>query len=434
MDEVSHRRVLAIAVPILLSNLTVPLLGLVDTAVMGRLGEAAPLAAVALGAMLLMTAFWLFGFLRMGVTGLAAQAIGRADLDESAALLARGVVFGAGAGVVLIALKTPLIGLSLWAAPASGAVEILTGEYMGIRVWAAPATIGLYAINGWLIAAEKTRALLVVQLVTTLTNAGLDVVFVAGLDAGVAGVAWASVIAEWLGVGLGLWLCRAPLIRAAGLARSILFDAQVWRALAVVNGDILIRSLLLQLMFLGFTFLGATIGETTLAANQVLMQFLMISAFALDALAHAMESLVGQALGARDRAKLRRAAVVGGLWSLGASLAITLGFAIFGRGLIEFLTTAPDVRAVAYAALPFAVIIPVFGAPAFLLDGIFIGATQTRDMRNMMAISAVLSGLCAWALIGPFGNTGLWIALTVWFVLRGITLALVYPRLERRAV
>lgn len=433
MDDVTHRRVLSIALPILLSNLTVPLLGLVDTAVVGRLGEAAPLAAVALGAMLLTTAFWLFGFLRMGITGLVAQAIGRADQVEAAALLARGLLFAAGAGVVVIALQGPLIGLSLWAAPGSDAVETLAADYMGLRVWAAPATIGLYAINGWLIASEKTRALLVIQVVTTVTNAVLDVVFVAGLDAGVVGVAWASLIAEWLGVALGLWLCRAPLIRAAGVARAVLFDAAIWRVLAVVNGDILIRSLLLQVIFLSFTFLGAGIDETTLAANQVLMQFLMISSFALDALAHAMESLVGQALGARDRRKLRQAVVLGGVWSLGAALVITLGFGMFGHALIDMLTTAPDVRAVAYAALPFAVLMPIFGAPAFLLDGIFIGATQTRDMRNMMALSAGLYGLCAWALSGPFGNTGLWIALTVGFVARGVTLGFVYPKLERRA-
>jgi len=254
---------------------------------------------------------------------------------------------------------------------------------------------------------------------------------VLGLGWGVEGVARATVIAEWGGLALGLWFCRDAFALPAWRDRARVFDPVRLRVMAAVNTDILLRSLMLQAIFVSFLFLGAGFGDVTLAANQVLMQFLNVTAHALDGFAFAAEALVGQAYGARRLAVLRRGAVLTSLWALAVCVGIASVYALSGGAVIDLMTTAPEVRAEARVFLPYAVAAPLMGLAPFMLDGVFIGATRTRDMRNMMALSLLFYGLAVAVLVPALGNHGLWAALLFSFVMRGVTLGLRYPALER---
>jgi len=426
-----HRRVLAIALPIVLSNATVPILGAVDTGVVGQLGEAAPIGAVGIGAIILTAFYWVFGFLRMGTTGLTSQAHGAGNGPEVAALLSRALIVAGAAGLGLIALQAPLFGLGFLVSPASDEVEELARAYMGIRIWSAPAAIAIYGITGWLIAQERTRAVLVIQVWMNGLNVLLDLWFVLGLGWGIEGVAIATFLAEWSGAVLGLWFCRAAFRGPDWRDGARVFDAVRVRRMISVNTDILIRSVLLQAIFVSFLFWGAGLGDVTLAANQVLLQFLHITAYGLDGFAFAAEAIVGQAVGARALAVLRRGAWLASLWAFAICLALALTFALAGGAIIDLMTTAPEVRIAARDDLVWMALAPVVGLAPWMLDGIFIGATRTRDMRNMMALSAAGYFAMAPLLVGWLGNDGLWVALLLSFTLRGITLGLRYPALER---
>lgn len=422
----THRRVLKIALPIVAANVTVPLLGLVDTAVVGQLGQAVPIGAVGLGAIILAIFYWMFGFLRMGTTGLTAQAHGAGDASEAGAILKRGLLIAGAAGLALIALQGPIFWAALSIAPASDAIEDLAHQYLSIRIWGAPATIGAYALTGWLIALERTRAVLMIQLLTNGVNIALDIWFVLGLGWGVPGVAFATVIAEWSGLALGLWVCRAGLV-ATG---ARIFDAVRLRRMASVNGHIMVRSILLQGCFTAFLFLSSGRGDLVIASNQILLQFLELMAYLLDGFAFAAETLVGQAYGARQRAALGRAVRLTFEWGVAGALAMGLVFAIAGPAIIDVMTTAPDVRAEARAYLPWIVAAPVLGIAAWMFDGIYIGATLTREMVQTAALSAAVFVLATWGLWG-LGNHGLWAALMIFNITRGASQALLYPRIPR---
>ncbi|MDO5630750.1 MAG: MATE family efflux transporter [Paracoccus sp. (in: a-proteobacteria)] len=426
----THRRVLAIALPIVVSNATVPLLGLVDTGVIGQLGQAAPIGAVGLGAVILTTFYWVFGFLRMGTTGLIAQSHGAGAAAETGAHLARALAIGLGAGLAFILLQMPLFWAVFRIAPASPEVEVLARDYLAIRIWGAPATIALYAITGWLIAVERTRAVLGLQLLQNGLNVVLDLWFVLGLGYGVGGVAAATLIAEWSGLLLGLWLAR-PMLR--GVVSRGLFAASHMARLMQVNGNIMIRSVLLQISFTSFMFLSAGQGELALATNQVLLQFLAITAYALDGFAFAAESLVGQAVGARQPGRVRRASVITAQWGAGGALMLSGVFLLAGPWTIDLLTTAPDVRQSARAFLPWLAIAPLIGVGSWMLDGIFIGATLTREMRAAMVQSVAVYALALILLPAVFGHHGLWAALMVLNLTRALTMARYYPRAEAAA-
>lgn len=430
---ITHARVLHIAVPIVLSNATVPILGAVDTGVVGQMGLAAPIGAVGIGAFILSAIYWIFGFLRMGTVGLTSQAAGAGDRSEVAALLTRALLIGLGAGAAVIVLQLPLFWLAFQQAPASAEVEALATDYMRIRVWSAPAAIAIYGITGWLIAQERTRAVLAIQLWMNGLNILLDLWFVLGLDWGVNGVAVATFLAEWSGAALGLWFCRGAFAVPDWRNWAQVFDRERLMHMLSVNSDILVRSLLLEAIFLSFLFVGSGFGDVTLAANQVLLQFLMITAYAMDGFAFAAEALVGQAMGARARAVLRRAAAVTSFWGLVTVLALALVFAVTGRWIIDLMATSEAVRATARVYLPYMVAAPPVGWASWMLDGIFIGATRTRDMRNMMAVSFAVYCLALLVLLPTMGNHGLWLALLVSFVARGVTLGLRYPALEALA-
>ena len=428
---ITHSRVLTIAFPIVISNASVPILGAVDTGVIGQLGLAAPIGAVGIGAIILGALYWIFGFLRMGTVGLTSQALGAKDHSEVAALFFRVTGIGLIAGVGFIALQWPLFAAAFWVSPASGEVETLAREYMSIRVWSAPAAIAIYGLSGWLIAQERTGAVLAIQLLMNLGNIILDVWFVLGLGLGVEGVAIATLIAEWFGLALGLYLCRSVFIGFAWTLWPQIIDQSRLVRMTQVNADILIRSVLLQVGFLSFLFFGADLGDVTLAANQVLLQFVYMASHGMDGFVFAAEALVGQAVGARALADLRRAALITAVWTFSAGVIIALAVWFFGPFFIDLMAKDENVQAAARLYIPHVALVPILGAMAWILDGVFIGATRTADMRNMMIISFV--GYCIFILLllPLFGNNGLWMAMNGFFILRGLTLAFRYPALER---
>lgn len=428
--QITHRRVLAIALPIVLSNATVPILGVVDTGVVGQLGDPVPIGAVGIGAIVLSAIYWMFGFLRMGTVGLTSQALGAEDQGEADALLSRALMIGLGGGVALILLQSLIFTAAFKVSPASEEVESLARQYMAIRIWSAPAAIAIYGITGWLIAAERTRAVLVLQVWMNGLNVGLDFLFVLGLGWGVPGVAVATFIAEWSGFAVGLWFCRDAFARPFWRQWERVLDRARLVRMAAVNSDILLRSFLLETIFVSFLFFGADFGDVPLAANQILLQFLHVTAYALDGFAFSAETLVGNAIGRRDRYRVRRAALLTSGWGGGIVVVFAVFVALTGAWFIDLMTTAPDVRLVAKEHLHWMVAAPVLGLAAWMLDGIFIGATRTADMRNMMAISAVIYFVAVWTLVPAFGNHGLWMALLISFVARGVTLGLRYPALE----
>ncbi|MDA7964955.1 MATE family efflux transporter [Ruegeria sp.] len=427
---ITHRRVLKIALPIVLSNATVPILGLVDTGVVGQMGQAAPIGAVGMGAVILTAIYWIFGFLRMGTTGLVAQARGAGDTAETGALLMRGLLLGGTAGLIFIIAQVGLFWGAFALSPASPEVEALTRDYLQIRIWGAPATIALYAITGWLIAIERTRGIFLLQIWMNGLNILLDLWFVLGLGWGVEGVAIATLIAEWSGLALGLWLCRAAFTGNQWRDWPRIFDGARLRRMMQVNGDIMVRSVLLTGAFTTFLFVGSDLGDVNLAANQVLVQFLEITASALDGIAFSAEALVGGAVGAGNRERVRRASVITMQWGVGGALVLGLVFFLAGPALIDVMTTSPEVRAAARDFLFWAALAPVIGVASWMFDGIYIGATWTRAMRNAMIQSVAIYVVALFLLVPAFGNHGLWAALMVLNIARALTMGWRYPRLE----
>jgi multidrug resistance protein, MATE family len=427
----THRAVLAIAVPVMISNVSTPLIGIVDTAIVGRYPNPVYIGAVAVGSLIFTFAFWAFGFLRMGTTGLTAQALGARDDDELAAGLGRSLLIAVLAGAALILLQWPIRESAFALLGASPDVEHFARGYFDVRIWAAPATLANYALLGWFIGLGRTDIGLALQLILNLTNMALDMFFVLGLGWDVRGVAFGTLLAEYTAAGAGLIIATRHL-KHIGVRPSlprILAPAQFKRTFAV-NGDIMIRSLALISVFVWFTSQGARQGDVILAANSILLQFIAASAFFLDGLAFAAEALVGRAVGAAQRAGLTAAARITTLWAAGVAVLLFLVVTVFGRYFIDVLTVDAAARAAARVYLPWAAAAPLLGVWAFQLDGIFIGATRTADMRNAMLVSLVIF-LGAWWLLTPLGNLGLWAAFYVHYVARTGSLFYYYPALVR---
>ena len=429
-NKITHQRVLTIAVPILISNSTIPILGAVDTAVIGQLGDPSALGAVGIGAIIITAIYWIFGFLRMGTVGLTSQAFGAKDNAEVDAMLGRCLIIGFVAGLIIILVHSIIFKFALYMSPASPEVEGFASSYMGIRIYSAPAAISLFGITGWLIALERTKSILIIQLLMNSLNVFLDILFVSYFEWEIEGVAYASLIAEWSGLIAGLYFCRDRLI-----AKGFFYLPRVFNKIRLVNmisinSDILFRSLLLEIAIISFLFIGSDFGDVALASNHILIQFLHIVSYALDGFAYAAETLVGQSVGARNRKSFRRAAILTTAWAGAMAIVFVLIFWCFGGSLIDIMTVSPDVRAETRLYLRFLAILPLIGLFAYMLDGIFIGATRTRDMRNMMFISFVGYLIVLVLFVPSLGNNGLWLGLIVLYILRAVTLAFKYPALE----
>ena len=430
--EYWNRKTWVLAGPVILSNISVPLLGAVDTAVVGHLPGPHYLGGVAVGALIFSVIYGGCNFLRMGTTGLTAQSLGARDSDQVRSWLARAGLLAFAVGILLIALQGPVIWAALKIVNPSAQVAPLTDGYFSIRIWGAPFALLNFALLGWFFGIQNTRAALATQVIMNGVNIVLDLWFVWGLGWGVEGVAWATLISEVSAVGLGLWLVARNLERLGGQWRlKRILDVTRLARMVKVNSDIFIRSICLQAAFVLVTSIGARMGDLMLAVNAILLNFQILSSYALDGFANAAEALAGEAVGARNRDHFHQAVKASSLWALIFSSVFTAFFWIAGPYLIDILTTVEEVRQTARIYLPWMVVLPMISVWSFQLDGIFIGATWTTQMRNGMVMSLIVFVCALYLLVPALENHGLWLAFSVFMVTRALTLGAVYPRLER---
>jgi MATE family multidrug resistance protein len=423
---------LALALPMTLSHVTTPLLGLVDATVIGRLGEAHLLGAVALGAVIFDFLFWSFGSLRMATAGLTAQATGAGNAREVDRTLARALVVAVAAGLGLVLLQWPIAALAFRLAGASEAVNEALATYFFVRIWAAPVTLANYVILGSTLGRGRTDLGLVLQVAINLANIVLTVALVIGFGYGIAGAAVGTALAELFGAGLGILVLRRLGSNPFAVAWGEILDRTAMVRTLAVNRDIMIRTMALAAAFAIFTAMGARSGDVTLAANAVLYNMFLIGGYFLDGFATAAETLCGQSIGARNERAFRRSMSLSLVWSLGFGLAVSGAFLVGGGWFIDFVSTNPEVRAYARDYLIFAALTPLFGAVAFAYDGIYIGATWTRALRDLMLLAFAAYGALL-LLVQDLGNAGLWTAFLVFLAVRGIGQALLAPRLTRQA-
>jgi MATE family multidrug resistance protein len=429
-----HRRVLALALPIIAANLTQPLLSIVDTGISGHLAAPASLGGVALGGLFFNTVYWAFGFLRMATTGLVAQAHGAGDGAGLRATLVRALILALAIGLVLVAVKGPLIAAALALLGGSPEVTGAARNYCAVRLWAAPMALANYVVLGTMLGRQRAATALLVQASINLVNMVAAIGFVYGLGWGVTGLGGATALADTLGFALGaaiLWRIRPRGLPPLDLA-AIVERAAVAR-LVLVNRDIFLRTLCLLVCFAWFAHEGALQGDTILAANAVLLNLQTFMAFVLDGFAQAAEALVGAAIGAHARTDYARAIRVSTLWAGISAAVIALVYAVIGPAIIAGLTDHADVRVAAMTYLPWAAASPIVSVWSFQLDGIYIGATRTRDLRNTMAVAMTCFLVAAWTLQPAYGNHGLWAALMVLMAARAAGLGLLLPRLGRAA-
>ncbi|WP_036260954.1 MATE family efflux transporter [Methylocapsa aurea] len=430
--EVSHSRVIRLALPMTLAHLSTPLLGVADAAIIGRLGEAHLLGAIAAAAVIFDFIFWSFGFLRMGTAGLTAQALGAGDRAEQRATFLRALIIGFCIGIGLICLQAAIAGAAFAALDASPEVTHAARLYFDVRIWSAPFVLVNYAVLGAITGRGRTDVALALQVGINLVNIAFNLAFVYGLGLGVQGSAAGTLLAEALGALAGFLVVRRIYGDLFPIDRGLIFEHEKLARMFAVNGDIMIRTMALLFAFAFFTAQGAKGGDATLAANAILLNLFLVAAYFLDGFATAAEQMCGQSFGARDGAGFAKAVRLTAFWCLAFSAAVSLAALAGGGAFIDFLTTSPEVRALAREYLLFAALTPLAGALAFEFDGVFIGATWTRDMRNMMLVSLALY-IGGFFLLRPFGNAGLWSALLIFLLARGLTQAWRYRMLSAAA-
>ena len=413
----------------ILSNISVPLLGMVDTGVVGHLESPIYLGAVAIGATIFGFIYTGMNFLRMGTTGIAAQRFGAGDNDGLRVSLGQALIVSLLVALTLIALQVPIGQFALGLIGAEADVTASAAEYFSIRIWSAPGTLANYVLIGWFLGLQNARVPLFIFLTINITNIVLDLLFVLQFGMKVDGVALASVIAEYAGVSVGLFFAaRALRERSGHWPMTRLFNIRAYAAFFSVNANLFIRTMALMFAFGFLTAMGARLGGVILAANAVLMNLQNLTAFALDGFAHAAEALVGKAVGEKRRDALERSVRLSLKWSMIFAVAFCVIYIVVGPILIRVLTDLPDVRTAAMQFLPWLIISPLISVWSFLYDGVFVGATRARDMRNIMVFSTFAVFLPAWFLLQGYGNHGLWLAFTLFMASRGIGMHVWYRR------
>jgi len=430
-----HRTIIAIAFPAILANSSAPLVGLVDTWAIGHLADPAYLAAIGVGSIIFNFIFWAFGFLRMGTTGMIAQANGRNDTGELISGIWRSVALALGLGTVLLVLQELILFLSIRALAPPETVTELTAEYFHIRIWAAPASLLVYAVSGVLFGLARTGLVLVQQLVLNITNAVLNVIFVVVLGLGVAGVAWGTLFAQWLAAFVGLGI----LVQIFGLPTLLagLNNARTWlisgfQKLVVVNGYIFIRTILLMTALSLVMRVAGAMGEVEMAASHVVMQYMLLISLGLDGFAHASEALAGSAWGVGKASLFHRWVKLTGIWALVASVVYALGFWLAGDNLTALLTDLTTVRLSVGALMPLIVALPIVAVACYQFDGVYIAATAGAAMMVTMAIAFFVYILLLNPMSSRWGLEGLWGAILIFMAVRGITQAIWYPRLKSK--
>ena len=428
-----HRRILAIALPAICANLTAVLPGLVDTAFIGHTADAGSLGGVAIGANLCGFVLWAFSFLRMGTAGFTAQAFGAGDESELQAVFRRSLVLAAFFGIVLWMLMVPVNHLGVMFYGPSPLVGDYAGRYVTFRLFSAPFDLLLYVVLGWLLGTQRTVIAMALQIWLNLLNVLLCMLFVLHLRMGVDGAATATAIAQTVTalLGLGVVIRLQAQLPARRPSWTLVLEPRRLVEMMAVNRDIFIRTFALMFVFICFVRLGAHFGDVTLAANHILFGLVAMIAQGLDGFAQAAETLTGQAIGARDAAGLRRATRLSAYWAVGLAVVMSLVLIPLGPHLLGLFTATPDVLALAQRFFPWVAATPVIAVACYQLDGIYIGATRGRDMRNGMLIATLMATMIELIAAPLFGNGGLWFALLSFFVLRAVPLALWYHRIPR---
>jgi len=431
--DYSHRAVWSIALPMIISAISGPLLGLVDTAVMGHLEGPWFLAAVAAGATVFNVLYMGLNFLRMGTTGITAQAFGARDNRGISDSLAQPIIMAITLAILMLLFQVPLIELAVRLLGTSDTTTIYLRDYYGLRVWSAPATLANLAIIGWLLGMQNARGPLVVMLTANGLNIILDLLFVVGLGMEVRGVALATLIAEYVGLAVGIWLVALE-CRKHNLvwAPSAWLKLKNYNRLLTINSHLLLRSAALMFVFAFITAQGARLGDAVLAANAVLMNFLYFHAYAQDGIAHAAEALIGKASGDRDENGLRLAVNRSLFWTLVFTVMFTAAYAAGGSFIIGWITSIAEVRTIADEYLFWLIMLPSVSAWCYLYDGVYVGTTRSREMMIVMVGTVLLVFLPAWYLLREYkglGNHALWMALILFMAVRSIGMHLWYRRL-----
>ncbi|MBT7436874.1 MAG: MATE family efflux transporter [Gammaproteobacteria bacterium] len=428
----NHRQVWQLALPMIIANISTPLLGLVDTAVMGHLDNASFLAAVALAGLIFNFLFWGFGFLRMGTAGLSAQAFGANNTLELNAILLRAMVLAVSISFLLLVFQQSIAAFSFYLINCNDSIEPLAQQYFYIRIWSAPACLCQYVILGWFLGRQNTTSPLLIVVTTNACNICLDLLFVVHYGMNTEGVALASVLAEYIGLIFGVLLViRNIPVSSLSLSWPHLLQADKIKAMLLINGHLFVRTLCLIFTFSFFTVQGAKFGSAILAANAILMNFQTFMAYALDGFAHAAEALIGRALGAKNKALFQQSIKTTALWSLLVALLFTLTFNFAGQDIINSLTHLTEVREPAYEYLPWLIALPLISFSSFLLDGVFIGATLSRQMRDCILLSLFLVFLPSWYYTQDLTNHGLWLALSLFMLMRTLIMLGYYLYYQR---
>jgi len=430
-----HRTIAAIAIPAILANSSAPLVGLVDTWAIGHLPGATYLAAIGLGSVIFNFILWAFGFLRMGTTGVIAQARGQSDPAQMIALVWRSMALALALGLALLALEGPILKVALYALEPPASVIALTTDYYAVRIWSTPASLLNFTVAGVLFGLARARAVLIQQLVLNVTNAVLSILFVVVLGMGVQGVAMGTLIAQWLAAAVGFWL----LLRIFSLAPLLdgLRDARLWlfsgfRRLIAINGFIFARTILLMLAFSLIMRVAGQLGEAQMAASHVVLQYLLLISLGLDGFAHAAEALAGSAWGNKDVPGFRRWVRMTGIWAILASLLYAVMFWLAGPAITAVLTDIAAVRDAVATIMPVLIALPLVAVACYQFDGVYIGATAAAAMLGTMAVAFAVYLLILQPLTSTYGLPGLWAAVLVFMATRGLAQAAWYPRLLSR--
>lgn len=430
-----HRRIWAIAGPAILANSSAPLVGLVDTWAVGHLPSAVHLASVGLGSVIFNYLFWAFGFLRMGTTGLVAQAWGAGDTDRLTSEILRSGALALFFGVLLLLFQQGILALSLKAMAPPDSVAVITTAYFNIRIWAAPASLLVFAITGVLFGLAKTRTILALQLILNITNGILNVSFVVGLKMGVPGVALGTLIAQWLTAALSIWVVIRMIGRQqlmAAVQRKTTWLLSRLKRVLVINGFIFVRTIFLMTALAIIMRMAGKLGEVDMAASHVINQYMLLMALGLDGFAHAAEALAGKAWGQGQRTHFRRWVVHTTIWGSVASLFYALFFWLAGAWITGLLTDLEPVRQIVRDLMPIVIALPMVSVWCYQFDGIFIGATAASAMMVTMGIAFGVYLLLIGPMTSAWGLQGLWGAVLVFMGMRGLAQAAWYPRLEAK--
>ena len=428
-----HHEILRLALPSIISNITVPLLGLVDLTIVGHLGSEVYIGAIAVGTMIFNVLYWLLGFLRMGNSGMTSQAFGRRDGKAVRTILVRSLLIATGMGVLFIVLQRPLCDVALWVMHPSAEIAAAAHTYFAICIWSAPAVLALYALNGWFVGLQTTKVPMFIALFQNVVNILLSVGFVIVMHMKIEGVAWGTMLAQWAGALLAAFLAYRKLHKQP-LPQQPHKIALRWMDFFVVNRDIFLRTLFLVAVNLSFTSFGARSGDVVLSANTLLLTFFTLFSYVMDGFAFAGEALCGKSFGAANVQRFQTYVVQLMKWGLGMALLFSMVYFLGGHLLLRLLTNNESVLGMAAHFLGWVVLIPLAGFMAFVYDGVFIGATMTRHMLLSTLLSAAIF-FATYALISStLHNHALWLAFILFLLTRGLVLQGLLPRIQHKII